>query len=74
MNELARERNISDRVYTKKCVKNRYFDYIKPYFSELLDEEKEKGGSGKGRARRRLDRDGAVGEWRCRMGGSLKAD
>jgi hypothetical protein len=43
MNELARERNISDRVYTKKCVKDRYFDHIKPYFSDLVDEEKEKG-------------------------------
>lgn len=41
INELARERNISDRVYTKKCIKDRYFDYIKPYFSELVDEEKE---------------------------------
>jgi hypothetical protein len=48
MNELARERNISDRVYTKKCVKDRYFDYIKPYFLELLDKGKGKGGKWKG--------------------------
>ena len=31
-----------------------------------------RAGSGRRRARRRLDSDGAVGEWRCRAGGSLR--
>jgi hypothetical protein len=47
MNESSRARSISDRVYTKKNVQDRYYDHIKPCFPEPVDEAKEKDRQGK---------------------------